>query len=242
MRTRLATLTTVAVVALTLVALPTQAQGKSQFQVRCLSSHVAQVDPIVAPGPSGTMSAHMHEFFGNRSTDSNSDLASMRAANTTCSTSDDTAGYWTPTLIKNGMVVRAQSMLVYYRGSFAGQHVQPFPADLMMVSHDGSVGVRNNVTLRVTFPSCWDGVRLDSADHISHMAYPRNGCPASHPVPVPRITEIFRYPTSVVGARLSSGDFSTLHADFWNTWRQPGLAALVDRCLNGGIDCGRIDA
>ena len=24
----------------------------------------------------------------------------------------------------------------------------------------------------VTFPSCWDGLNLDSADHKSHMAYP----------------------------------------------------------------------
>ena len=25
---------------------------------------------------------------------------------------------------------------------------------------------------QVFFPSCWDGVNLDSADHKSHMAYP----------------------------------------------------------------------
>ena len=41
---------------------------------------------------------------------------------------------------------------------------------------------------QIFFPSCWDGVNLDSADHKSHMAYPTeysydNGpCPASHPV------------------------------------------------------------
>ncbi|OJT05575.1 hypothetical protein TRAPUB_3588 [Trametes pubescens] len=39
----------------------------------------------------------------------------------------------------------------------------------------------------VFFPSCWDGVNLDSADHKSHMAYPiqnynSGDCPASHPV------------------------------------------------------------
>ncbi|OTB15957.1 hypothetical protein K445DRAFT_300768 [Daldinia sp. EC12] len=39
------------------------------------------------------------------------------------------------------------------------------------------------------FPTCWDGKNLDSADHMSHMAYPESGtfetggpCPASHPV------------------------------------------------------------
>src|SRR5258708_3236802 len=45
-----------------------------------------------------------------------------------------------------------------------------------------------DVSLRaqIFFPSCWDGVNLDSADHKSHMAYPSQGdngdCPSSHPV------------------------------------------------------------
>jgi len=45
------------------------------------------------------------------------------------------------------------------------------------------------------FPTCWDGKNLDSADHMSHMAYPANGgnfrtgaaCPASHPVRTPQL-------------------------------------------------------
>lgn len=46
---------------------------------------------------------------------------------------------------------------------------------------------------QVYFPSCWDGVNLDSPDHKSHVAYPTqdydNGpCPATHPV---RIISIF---------------------------------------------------
>ena len=40
---------------------------------------------------------------------------------------------------------------------------------------------------QVFFPSCWDGVNLDSADHKSHMAYPiqnynSGDCPSTHPV------------------------------------------------------------
>ena len=39
---------------------------------------------------------------------------------------------------------------------------------------------------QVFFPSCWDGVNLDSPDHKSHMAYPiglyNDGvCPSTHP-------------------------------------------------------------
>jgi hypothetical protein len=49
----------------------------------------------------------------------------------------------------------------------------------------------------VTFPTCWDGVNLDSPDHRSHMAYstgadwtdvgPSGNCSASHPVVVPQV-------------------------------------------------------
>lgn len=45
----------------------------------------------------------------------------------------------------------------------------------------------------VTFPTCWDGTNLDSADHKSHLAYPTpafeaNGaCPDTHPVTIPQV-------------------------------------------------------
>ncbi len=48
------------------------------------------------PGPSGTPSGHMHEFFGNVSTDSDSTYDSMIAAGITCGLSADTAGCWIP--------------------------------------------------------------------------------------------------------------------------------------------------
>ncbi|CAI6332953.1 unnamed protein product [Periconia digitata] len=49
----------------------------------------------------------------------------------------------------------------------------------------------------VTFPTCWDGVNLDSPDHRSHVVYaegagatdsgPTGKCPASHPVVIPQV-------------------------------------------------------
>jgi hypothetical protein len=38
--------------------------------------------------------------------------------------------------------------------------------------------------------------------------------------------------------RLSSGPYWTLHADFWNTWKQAALDRLIDRCLRRGVNCG----
>lgn len=50
------------------------------------------------------------------------------------------------------------------------------------------------IMVNVRFPTCWDGVHLDSPDHRAHMAYPVNGtfeaqapCPASHPVRMPQL-------------------------------------------------------
>jgi len=49
----------------------------------------------------------------------------------------------------------------------------------------------------ITFPTCWDGVNLDSPDHQSHVAYadgagetdvgPTGTCPESHPVAIPQV-------------------------------------------------------
>ena len=45
----------------------------------------------------------------------------------------------------------------------------------------------------LTFPDCWDGEHVDSADHVSHMAYSARGrCPGTHPVSVPQLTVAIR--------------------------------------------------
>lgn len=224
-----------------LLNVPALASAEPRFQVRCTSTHVARVDPIVAPGH---RSEHDHEFFGNRSTNKNSTYRSMRRGATRCSTEDDTAGYWTPTLLRpDGSRIRARSLLIYYRGE-RGEHTRPFPKNLRIISHRFEVGT-NPSNLIVKFPECWSGKRIDSPNHRRHMAFATGkGCPATHPVRVPALTEVFRYPvSSVAGLHLSSGPFSTGHADFWNTWDQEALTALVARCLNrGDEDCGRIDS
>ena len=95
--------------------------------------------------------------------------------------------------------------------------------------------------LHVNFPSCWDGKNLDSLDHQSHMAYAdRGACPSTHPVAVPAISLIYRYP--VLGGpnvSLSSGGQYSAHADFFNAWNQQALNRLVQSCLNALRHCGR---
>jgi len=93
---------------------------------------------------------------------------------------------------------------------------------------------RTYVELHVNFPDCWDGRHLDSPDHQSHMAYSRDFiCPASHPVKVPLIRLMIRYPiTDGTGLALASGGQLTGHADFFNAWKQAALERLVDACFH----------
>ena len=94
--------------------------------------------------------------------------------------------------------------------------------------------VKTYLELHVNFPDCWDGKHLDSPDHKSHMAYSRNYvCPASHPVKVPLIRLMVRYPiTGGQDVYLSSGSVLTGHADFFNAWDEKFLTRLVDVCFH----------
>ena len=118
-----------------------------------------------------------------------------------------------------------------------------------------SCPVGDIVTLLINFPQCLDGVRLDSPDHQSHMAYPvyrnppeRSTCPSSHPVMVPIITEIFTWPVTTGMSsqfwRLTSDMYSvgtrggySAHADWMNGWEPTFLRSIVTNCLKPGRDC-----
>ncbi len=125
------------------------------FVVQCPFSKQAQVDPIVTPGPPGTPSFHMHDFFGNTTTDSDSTLESLRAAasrpdhGTTCEqkpgqTFGDTAAYWIPTVswTDSGGTkteLRANQEFFYYKlgGKSRNIDVTPHPAGLKIVTVQG---------------------------------------------------------------------------------------------------------
>ncbi len=70
----------------------------------------------------------------------------------------------------------------------------------------------DRVRLDVFFPSCWNGVDLDSADHESHMAYP---------------------------VSTSEGDRggASLHADWINGWHPSVMEAILAVCIQGRLDC-----
>lgn len=239
------------------------------FVSACGFSHRASDDPIVAPRRPGTF--HNHTFVGNATTNAFSTLGSLRAGRTTCRRAGDKAAYWAPTLVVNGSAVEPLGATIYYRRRtlepvrafppgfrlIAGNAATRSPQDLRVtfwncgaqsdVRPSSTVpscpaGRMTALRLHVTFPSCWNGRSKDSADHQSHAAYPQRGrCPATHPVAVPALSLILRYPAVSPGASVelsSVGQFSA-HADFFNAWNQGELARLVDGCLNALRHCGR---
>jgi hypothetical protein len=238
------------------------------FVSACGFSHRLPDDPIVHPRHTGM--SHDHSFVGNTTTNAFSTRGSLLKGSSTCRRPGDTAAYWMPTLLLDGKPVEPLGAQIYYRRRTLDP-VRVFPPGLKMVAGDARAtapqdrrvtfwncgaatgmppsatvpscpdGRMSGLRLHVTFPSCWNGTRLDSADHQSHMAYPMRGrCPASHPVAVPAISLIFRYPIAGgPGVSLSSGGQYSGHADFFNAWRQPALSALVEGCLNALRHCGR---
>jgi len=238
---------------------------RSNFISSCRFSHQNTDDPIVYPNEPGK--SHLHQFVGNDTTNAASTLSSLLAATTSCRRSGDTAAYWVPALLQGTTPVAPTGATIYYRRSTT-KAVKPFPAGLKMIAGSsmattaqsarvtywncgplvdvaGSSAIPTcpqgaDLRLHVRFPSCWDGKSLDSSDHKSHMAYAiGRRCPKSHPVSVPAIELIMKYPVFDGPVfQLSSGGQYSGHADFFNAWNQQELTRLVNSCLNAMRRCG----
>src|SRR6266516_5979553 len=106
------------------------------FAALCCFSHAAPDDPIVHPGLPGM--SHLHDFFGNVTTDAYSGYASLRAGGTTCRTTQDASGYWVPALLRAGVPVTPLAVKIYYRAARGADAaaIQPPPPGLRMVAGD----------------------------------------------------------------------------------------------------------
>lgn len=243
-------------------------QGRvPQFVVECGFSHTAPDDPIVHPGHSGR--SHLHVFFGNTATDADSTVDDLAAGDTTCDQQLDLASYWAPALLDDREVVVPTGSVAYYRPGvgidpttvrpypyglkvLAGDPVADEPQSLDVVAWSCGTGSERAATpptcpegrplrMAISFPDCWDGERLDSPDHVGHMARSEDGaCPDSHPVPVPQLLFTISYPVTGDDHDLSlaSGSLLTGHADFFNAWDEDKLQKEVELCLWRGLTCG----
>ena len=242
-------------------------QGRvGQFVAKCEYSHSATDDPIVHFGHAGR--SHRHDFYGAVATDASSTVDALAKQETTCDKQADTAAYWHPTLYDGDAIVEPLSLVAYYRAApgVAPEAVEVFPLGLAMIAGDATATgpqagdaagwvcgsstrladappdcpARAPLHLVLTFPDCWDGRNLDSADHKAHAAYSSDGaCPSSHRVHVPQLTVSVTFPISGAGHELSlaSGSTYSAHGDFLNAWNPEGLAREVTQCINRDVVC-----
>lgn len=115
-------------------------------------------------------------------------------------------------------------------------------------------GNGDHLRVHIDFPQCWDGYNLDSWNHKAHMLYAitydgvNYGCPYEYPIAVPRLSLQYRFASRSEGgiqdwtnSYFSSGGRYSMHADFWETWRNSeprGIDALVRKCIRAGVVCG----
>jgi hypothetical protein len=159
-------------------------------------------------------------------TDADATTRVLRSAGTTtCDLAGDTAAYWAPSLLRDGVPVTPTVADAYYRVApgVRAADVAPYPAGLAMIAGDAHtekplptaiVGwgcgrapavsssiptcpIERPLNLRVTFPDCWNGRDLDAPDHVAHIAYSaKRGCPSGFPVAMPRLTLLVSYPVT----------------------------------------------
>ena len=156
--------------------------------------------------------------------------------------------------------VKSGTMQVFPKGlrMIAGDSASTTPNDRGQVRIDCSSGGGSYVSMpncavgdllfmSIIFPQCWDGINLDSPNHKSHMAYATgNGCPSTHPVPLPEIAMNVTYLVTEANSgafwRLSSdknalpGGYS-LHADWFNGWDATINKDFLAGCVNKNTDC-----
>jgi Domain of unknown function (DUF1996) len=248
---------------------PTRAGGAVNFVSTCRFSHRAPDDPIVSPNRPGASHDHSFVGNNSTNAYSTLDSL-RAASTTCQRPGDTAAYWMPTLLVGDKSVAPISATIYYRRRTMgrvqafpaglkmiAGNSHSTSAQDLRVTFWNCGVeaGIRpsssvptcpdtgrgSGLRLHVNFPSCWDGTNTDSPDHQSHMAYAdRGACPSTHPVSVPAISLIYRYPSlGGPNVTLSSGGQYSAHADFFNAWNQQALNRLVESCLNAQRHCGR---
>jgi hypothetical protein len=252
--------------------------GTGAFRLVCMYSHMNFDDPIVYPGQSGRSHLHAY-FGNTLADANSTVASLSNNGNSTCGGGlINRSAYWVPSIIdtRTGRPVTPRSNIVYYKTGYSlpASSIQYLPKGLRMIAGSmlasadqdfsgwscgdhtlsgGSIPANcpagQDLIMNLIFPQCWDGVNLDSPDHKSHMAYPRNGvCPSTHPVGLPEITYNVHYNVSESNAsnhwRLSSDMYGTdrpggfsIHGDWYNAWDETAMRTWVDNCDVVARDC-----
>ena len=109
------------------------------FRTFCLPSHLNFDDAIVKPGQPN--SSHLHQYFGNTTSNAFSTLESLSKGSSTCAGgAANKSSYWIPAMIDaQGLVIVPESAIVYYKTGYGGvdpKSVIAPPRGLKMLAGD----------------------------------------------------------------------------------------------------------
>jgi hypothetical protein len=131
---------------MTALMVSSPAYANPGWVVKCPYSHSNNDDPIKFPSQQGA--SHLHDFFGSRTTNYLSTYESMVGSPTTCGTTTDKSGYWSPALYKNSVKVnpagswngRSTRQQFYYRDNNVSSStvIEPFPPGFQMIQGYGN--------------------------------------------------------------------------------------------------------
>ncbi|CAI6307961.1 unnamed protein product [Periconia digitata] len=167
-----------------------------------------------------------------------------------------------PTINKADPKMKKQNCYRCYTGpNFGGDNAAPCAdskLDTQALPKDVCKGgIRSNIL----FPTCWDGVNLDSPNHREHIAYPTSGpadflslggnCPSTHPIRIPQLMYEVVWDTTPFNNKaewpadgsqpfyLSYGDNTGYgqHADYVFGWQDDELQKGMDASNCFGAKC-----
>ena len=103
-------------------------------------------------------------------------------------------------------------------------------------------------------PDCWDGVRIDSPDHQSHLAYQQRNrqtgqthCPKTHPYLIPQVTISMQWTigegenpanwTFAIDRVMGTPAGTGFHIDYWEAQEPFARKAWHDHCIERHLNC-----
>ena len=249
--------------------------GDGWFRATCEFSHRGNNDPIVFPGQHGVSHSHEFYGSTATDADTTTKQL-KGSTTTCAPGADRSSYWVPTLYENGTRVKVAKAKFYYAADTnWVGPDVEAYPTGLRVIAGTASApapyagapyewsclgsdplissqtefpqcGTGQKLVLHLDFPECWDGVREDSSDHKSHMAYRYTDgdtqvCPETHPIAVPRLQFEYRYkadggPDTAL-ANLVNGEYAktggawTAHGDFWNAWKPDALEHRTGFCL-----------
>ncbi|KAF3358795.1 hypothetical protein VDGD_09409 [Verticillium dahliae] len=163
---------------------------------------------------------------------------------------DPPANEWDALGLKTQQSLRERSM-GFNCLNYAGQAEPTLYRHFLPTQQFIQANCPNGIRTEINFPSCWNGVDLDSEDHRSHVAYPdelNNGkCPEGFDKHLPNMLFEVVWNTKPLEGRngrfvMSNGDAEGFgyHGDFIMGWDEGFLQQVIDTCTSDSgniLDC-----